>query len=99
MQGQLGHEVRHLAYPFGSENPAVRRIASEAGYRSARSVRVGISKQHDEPMALYRVPVSGIDSARDFVARLHTARNVNELVQDATELCRRQINKFKMDNT
>lgn len=80
LEDQLGHAVEHLAYPFGSRNTEVKNIAAEAGYRSACSVRVGLSGADDDPLALHRVHVTGFDSLLDFICRLRTARAPRELV-------------------
>ena len=62
----------HLAYPFGSFNQAVRAAAAEAGYQTACSVTIGLSKSADDVLALHRVPVIGGDSLLDFICRLRT---------------------------
>lgn len=81
LEAELGRAVRHLAYPFGSYDAAVRACAEEAGYRSACSVRIGLSAVGDDRLALHRVPVSGTDSFADFVWRLRTAHTVAESVR------------------
>lgn len=91
LEDQLGHEVMDLAYPFGSFNVAVRTIAAETGYRSACSVRIGLSAADDDPLALHRVPVTGHDSLADFVCRMHTARSVSELLRGGAGRVRRRL--------
>lgn len=81
LEQRLGHEVRHLAYPFGSFDEPVRALAVETGYHSACSVRIGRSPADDDPMALQRVPVTGEDSLLDFICRLRTARTFRELLR------------------
>jgi peptidoglycan/xylan/chitin deacetylase (PgdA/CDA1 family) len=81
LEDNLGHEVRHLAYPFGSFNESVRAIAAETGYRSACSVRIGLSTVDDDPLVLHRVPISGQDSLLDFICRLRTARSLREFMR------------------
>lgn len=81
LEDQLGHEVRHLAYPFGSYNAVVRAIAADTGYASACSVRIGLSAPDDDRLALHRVPVSGQDSLLDFACRLQRARTPGELLR------------------
>ena len=80
LEDRLGHEVRHLAYPFGSFNERVRALAAETGYRLASSVRIGLSSPEDDSLALHRVPVTGQDSLLDFICRLHTARGMGEML-------------------
>ncbi|HET7601226.1 MAG TPA: polysaccharide deacetylase family protein [Gemmatimonadales bacterium] len=89
LERELGREVRHLAYPFGAYDEGVRRIAVEAGYRTACSVRPGLSGAADDPLALHRVPVSGHDSLVDFVCRLRTARTLAESLGRAGARLRR----------
>jgi peptidoglycan/xylan/chitin deacetylase (PgdA/CDA1 family) len=81
LEDNLGHQVEHLAYPFGSFNETVRAIVAETGYRSACSVRIGLSTADDDPLALPRVPVSGQDSLLDFICRLRTARSCGEFMR------------------
>lgn len=78
LEDHLGHEVRHLAYPFGSFNERVRDLAAETGYRSASSVRIALSPPGDDSLALHRVPVTGQDSLLDFICRLRSAHTVGE---------------------
>jgi peptidoglycan/xylan/chitin deacetylase (PgdA/CDA1 family) len=81
LEDHLGHEVRHMAYPFGCFNETVRAIVAETGYRSACSVRIGLSTPDDDPLALHRVHVNGQDSLVDFICKLHTARAISELLR------------------
>jgi peptidoglycan/xylan/chitin deacetylase (PgdA/CDA1 family) len=81
LEERLGCAVEDLAYPFGSYDDETRALAAEAGYRSACSVRIGLSGPGDDPLALHRVPVSGEETLPDFVCRLHTARSIAELAR------------------
>lgn len=95
LEDRLGHEVRHLAYPFGSFDDRVRAMVAETGYRSACSTQKGLSGPNDDRFALHRIPVKGQDSLLDFICRLHTTRTVNELLhskaQDSCQwLCRKK---------
>lgn len=78
IEAALGHTVRYVAYPFGSENTAVRTIARDSGYDGACGVRIGLSTAADDPLALRRVPVLGTDSLVDFMSRLGTAYAVGD---------------------
>ncbi len=78
LEDGLGCEVRHLAYPYGSYSEMVRAEAAEAGYRTACSVRIGISGPGDDLLALHRVPVNGHETLFDFACRLHTALTCRE---------------------
>jgi len=85
LEDRLGHEVRHLSYPFGSFNDRVRSMVAETGYRSACSTQKGISGPDDDCLALHRIPVKGQDSLLDFICRLHTIRTVNELLRSKAQ--------------
>ena len=78
LEDELGHPVRHLAYPFGSENQQVRDVAAECGYDTACTVTIGISAAGDDAYALPRVPVLGTDSLLDFASRIRTAYTVRD---------------------
>lgn len=82
MEQQLGRPIQHLAYPFGAYDETVRGIASDVGYRSACSVRIGLSNADDDLLALHRVPITGQDSLVDFIARVSTGRTAGELMRD-----------------
>jgi peptidoglycan/xylan/chitin deacetylase (PgdA/CDA1 family) len=91
LEDRLGQPIRHLAYPFGSYDSTVRALAAETGYRSACSVRIGLSPGDDDPLALQRVPVLGTDSLWDFVCRLRTAENAAELKKRIQRRIRRLL--------
>jgi peptidoglycan/xylan/chitin deacetylase (PgdA/CDA1 family) len=74
----LGHAVRYVAYPFGSESAEVRTIARDCGYDGACGVTIGLSTAADDPLALRRVPVLGTDSMADFLSRIRTAYTVGD---------------------
>jgi peptidoglycan/xylan/chitin deacetylase (PgdA/CDA1 family) len=78
LEDHLGREVRNMAYPYGSYDERVRELTLEAGYRSACSIRKGLSGWEDDPLALHRVPVMGQDTLADFVFRLRTAQSTRE---------------------
>jgi peptidoglycan/xylan/chitin deacetylase (PgdA/CDA1 family) len=81
IEDRLGREVRHLAYPFGDYDDGVRGIAGRLGYRSACTVRIGLSGPEDHPLALSRVPVTGYDSLLDFACRVLTALTWRETLR------------------
>jgi peptidoglycan/xylan/chitin deacetylase (PgdA/CDA1 family) len=81
LQQELGMAIEHLAYPFGSFHAETQRLARELGYRSAASVRIGLSPSDDDVMALHRVPVSGTESLTDFICRVRTANRVGEVLR------------------
>jgi peptidoglycan/xylan/chitin deacetylase (PgdA/CDA1 family) len=81
LEERLGHAVRHFAYPWGSVDQRVQAHASEAGYQSACSVRIGLATPGDNPLALPRVPVTGHDSLADFICRLRCGVTLREMLQ------------------
>jgi peptidoglycan/xylan/chitin deacetylase (PgdA/CDA1 family) len=68
MEQQLGRPVQHLAYPHGSHNASVISMAQAAGYRTACTTIIGLSRPTDSPFALRRVLVSGQHSMLDFAS-------------------------------
>jgi peptidoglycan/xylan/chitin deacetylase (PgdA/CDA1 family) len=75
----LGHPVRHLAYPFGSNSPRTRELAREAGYLTACTTAEALASPHDELLALPRVPILGTEGMREFRHRVRSARPVGPL--------------------
>ena len=82
LEDNLGQEIKHLAYPYGSFTEQVQVAVAETGYRSACSVQIGLSPCDDDQLALHRIPVSGQDSLFDFICRLSTARSLREFMAD-----------------
>ena len=78
LEEELRSPISTLAYPFGAYDERVRSIVAEAGYRSACSVRAGLSSQRDDLLGLHRVTILGQDSLPDFILRLLTARSIRE---------------------
>jgi len=95
LEDHLGHEVRHLAYPFGSFNEKARVLVAETGYRSACSVRIGLSPPEDDVLALHRVPINGQDSLLDFICRLHTARGVGDMLYNKAQGALRRLQRLR----
>jgi O-antigen biosynthesis protein len=82
IEDRLGVPIHHLAYPYGAYDERVREIAIGAGYQSACSVRIGLSSDNDDAMALHRVPINGQDTLADFATKVHTACGGREFVRD-----------------
>lgn len=82
LEAELGREITHLAYPFGSFNSRVARLAAETGYRSAATVEIGFARGEMSPFGLARVPITGYDSLVDFVCRLRTGYRYGELIKN-----------------
>ena len=88
LEAGLGEPVVHLAYPFGSHDETVVRLAGEVGYVTACTTLEGRSRD-EGALELRRIPVYGTESRLDFVARLHTARSAGELAGRALGPLRR----------
>jgi peptidoglycan/xylan/chitin deacetylase (PgdA/CDA1 family) len=80
LQNRLGCEIVHLSYPHGSFNADVRRMAAEAGYRTACTVEHRLSSHGDDLLALPRVRPSGDESFTDFTLRVRMGKPLAELV-------------------
>jgi peptidoglycan/xylan/chitin deacetylase (PgdA/CDA1 family) len=85
LEQELTRTAIHLAYPFGSYDPAVQVLAAEAGYVTACSTRPGLSGSDDDLLALHRISVYGHDSIFDFVSRLRTGSAVREHLGQALD--------------
>jgi peptidoglycan/xylan/chitin deacetylase (PgdA/CDA1 family) len=89
LEDGLGHEVRHLAYPFGSNSAETRAIAAEAGYATACTTEEAIASPTDDLLALPRVPILGTEGMSEFVHRVRTARRVGPLREKLERIARR----------
>ena len=81
MEDRLGCAIRHVSYPFGDYDARVRSLAEEAGYQTACSVRIGLSRADDDLLALHRVPINGEESLVDFMCRVRTAHTCIDAVR------------------
>lgn len=71
LEDKLGHEIVHLAYPYGSFNENVRDEAAKAGYRTSCTTEERFAKLEDDLLALPRINVMGYNSILDFILQLH----------------------------
>lgn len=74
---RLGHEVPHLAYPYGYSSARVRRAVADAGYRLAASVGNFAAGPGADGYALPRLTVArdtGLDTFGRVVRGEHHAR-------------------------
>jgi peptidoglycan/xylan/chitin deacetylase (PgdA/CDA1 family) len=85
----LGHPVRHLAYPFGSNSPRTRELAREAGYVTACTTHEALASRDDGPLALPRGPVLGTVCMCEFRHRVRSARPIGALRATAQGLAHR----------
>lgn len=70
----LGHEVRHLAYPFGAHDDSVKESARRTGYYTACTTEPFIAKIGDDLFSLPRLNMGMEDSLPDFIVKIHTAK-------------------------
>ena len=81
LEDELGHEIRHLAYPHGSFDDRVRAEAEQAGYLSACTTQPGKVLPSDDALALPRVKIEGREGPADFLTRLVTGRHLGHPVR------------------
>ncbi len=62
----IGERVDHFSCPGGRWNPAVARLAQDAGYRTVSTSRIGINLPDADPYRLSRVAVMRDTSMTDF---------------------------------
>jgi peptidoglycan/xylan/chitin deacetylase (PgdA/CDA1 family) len=55
LEAQLGHSVRHFAYPYGAYNPTSVALAREAGYITAVTTVAGTFQPFGADFSLVRV--------------------------------------------
>ena len=89
LEDGLGHPVRHLAYPFGSNSPRTRELAREAGYLTACTTHEALATRRDELLALPRVPIVGTEGMREYGHRVRSARPVGAVRAGVQGLARR----------
>jgi peptidoglycan/xylan/chitin deacetylase (PgdA/CDA1 family) len=81
LEDRLGCEILHLSYPHGSCDAEVKRLAADAGYRTACTIGPALaSLSADDLLELPRVPVYGHERFRDFTLRVRTGRPLEHLL-------------------
>ncbi len=55
LEGELGHSVRHFAYPYGQFNATTIKIVQEAGYLTATTTIPGVDQPAGSAFTLRRV--------------------------------------------
>jgi peptidoglycan/xylan/chitin deacetylase (PgdA/CDA1 family) len=91
LEGELGCDVRYLAYPFGAHDARVRALAREAGYVAACSTDVGVSSGQEDRFALVRIPVTCSDTVADFAWRLRTGESLRATARRRLHPLRRAV--------
>jgi peptidoglycan/xylan/chitin deacetylase (PgdA/CDA1 family) len=72
LEDNLGHEVNHLAYPYGTYSDLVMDLAARAGFITACTTDAGLCKTKYDSLALPRINISYKDSIIDFITKIHT---------------------------
>ena len=85
----LGHEVRHLAYPFGSYSTETMALARDAGYLTACTTDEALATPAHPLLALPRVPVLGTETLGEFAHRVRTAARAGRVRLGLEDVARR----------
>lgn len=78
LESELGSPIRHIAYPFGSYNAAVRAQVMAAGYATACTTQKGRVTLTDDAFSLRRVPVYSFENIVDFAFRVRSGNSFRE---------------------
>lgn len=78
LESELGSPIRHIAYPFGSYNVAVRAQVMAAGYATACTTQKGCVALTDDVFSLRRVPVYSFENIVDFAFRVRSGYSFRE---------------------
>ncbi len=70
-----GHELRHIAYPYGDANALVLDAATRAGFELGATVIPGGNAFFAQPLMLRRTMIFGDLELEGFKARLQTSRS------------------------
>ena len=89
MEEELGHEVRHLAYPFGSHSVETISLARETGYLTACTTQEALAGPAHGLLALPRVPVLGTETLDEFAHRVRTAQRAGRVRLRLEDVARR----------
>lgn len=73
LEDALGHEILHLAYPYGSYNDIVISSAQRAGYAMAFTDHPAFTSYRDDPYLIPRINIGSRERLIDFVFILHSA--------------------------
>jgi peptidoglycan/xylan/chitin deacetylase (PgdA/CDA1 family) len=75
LEERLGHEVPHLAYPYGYSSARVRRAVADVGYRSAASVGNFVAAPGADVHAVPRLTVARDTDLETFRRVVHGERH------------------------
>ena len=87
----IGHQVNHLAYPYGSYNESVMDTAKEAGFDTACTTDSGLCKPKYDSLCLPRINIGYHDSIIDFVTKIHLGFNPYDLSRFMVRKIRNRI--------
>ena len=77
LEQHIGHEIKHLAYPYGSYNDTVIAAAQELGFLTACTTDVALCELKYKSLALPRVNIGYEDNLVDFICKLYTEFSPN----------------------
>jgi peptidoglycan/xylan/chitin deacetylase (PgdA/CDA1 family) len=89
LEEALGHEVRHLAYPYGSYSAETTSLAGETGYVTACTTDEALATPAHGLLALPRVPVLGTETLGEFAHRVRTAKRAGRVRLGLEDVARR----------
>jgi peptidoglycan/xylan/chitin deacetylase (PgdA/CDA1 family) len=69
----LGHEIRHIAYPFGDYNESVKMLVHEAGYYTACTTEEGFADLDNDMFAMPRFNMGVGVRMLNFLCKINTA--------------------------
>jgi peptidoglycan/xylan/chitin deacetylase (PgdA/CDA1 family) len=78
LEDRLGHQVAHLAYPYGSHSAAVIAAARSAEYRTASTIVPGLVSGMSHRWALPRATIKGDRSFVDFISMVRSGKALAE---------------------
>lgn len=71
LEDTFGVTVEHFCYPYGAYNEAIRDLVAEAGYKTACTVKHGVSSPSESPFELKRItPLTASELLRKALHRL-----------------------------
>lgn len=71
LEDLIGNQITTMSYPFGAVNTRVRNAAEKAGYTLGACSYFGINNASCDPLLLRRTEITGADSVRVFIQKLH----------------------------
>ncbi len=92
LEDALGHEVRHLAYPYGDYDENVRLIADETGYHTACTTEERFADISGDMLTLARLNIGmEEDSILNFLCKITAADSPIGLLARKIQIIRQKI--------